>query len=279
MSQNPLPCYEVYALRYATLQQRHRRDNFIADPHDGPMPMDYFVWLIRGDGRTVLVDTGFNAKAAAARGRTLLRCPIEALSALDVKPSQIEDVIVTHMHYDHAGNLDLLPHARIHIQEAELQYTVSRHMTFKPLRHPFCVHDVAHTVHRLFRDDIRFHIGDSQFAPGIELLLIGGHTLGLQSVRVHTARGWVVLASDASHYYENIGTEAPFPLVHDVSAMLAGHRRLLTLADSTRHLVPGHDPLVRMIYPQVGTGEPEIVQLHRPPTMDPLENFASSRSH
>ena len=77
-------------------------------------------------------------------------------------------------------------------------------MGFKPLRHAYSVRDVELMVRRLYNDEIAFHDGDSRIAPGIELIHVGGHTMGLQAVRVHTARGWVVLASDASHYYDNI---------------------------------------------------------------------------
>lgn len=266
MNQAMLPQYEVLAVRYATVDRR-RRDNFmVADPHDGPMPMDYFVWLIRGGGRQYLVDTGFNAEAAAARKRTLLRNPISALAALGVSAEQISDVIITHLHYDHAGNVDLLPRARLHLQESEMQYAVSRYMTYKPLRHAYHVGDVAHMVQRIFDDQVAFHDGDDKLAPGVELVHVGGHTKGLQAVRVHTARGWVVLASDASHYYDNIGTESPFPVVHDVGAMLEGYRRLLSMAESPDHLIPGHDPLVMKFYPAHGQLGSEIVALHQAPT-------------
>jgi len=260
-----LPQYEVFAVRYATVQRRRSENFIVRDPHDGPMPMDYFVWLIRGAGRQFLVDTGFNAEAAAARGRQLLRSPIAALAPLGMQPEHITDVVITHMHYDHAGNLDLVPGARLHVQERELQYTVSRHMTFKPLRHAYSVRDVELMVRRLYDDEIVFHDGDSPLAPGIELILVGGHTMGLQAVRVHTARGWVVLASDASHYYENILGESPFPVVHDVGQMLAGHRRLLKLGETPRHVVPGHDPQVMQRYPRHGKPEHEIVALHVEP--------------
>ena len=113
-----LPTYEVYALRYATVD-RKRRENFIAtpDPHEGAMPMDYYVWLIRNGERVVLVDTGFNADAAEGEGRTFLRCPVDALTVLGIAPSTVRDVIITHLHYDHAGNV-LLPKARLHLQGA-----------------------------------------------------------------------------------------------------------------------------------------------------------------
>ena len=109
-----------------------------------------------------------------------------------------------------------------------------------------------------------FHHGDAELAPGIELLLIGGHTKGLQSVRVHTARGWVVLASDAAHYYENAEAGRLFPIVYDVPAMLKEHRHLLALAGSIDHFVPGHDPLVLQRYPLIA-GDDAIVELHSPP--------------
>jgi glyoxylase-like metal-dependent hydrolase (beta-lactamase superfamily II) len=267
MREADLPQYEVFAVRYATVQ-RQRSENFIfRDAHDGPMPMDYYVWVIRGKSRQYLVDTGFNAEAAAARGRRFLRSPIAALAALGVAAEQITDVIITHMHYDHAGNIDLVPGARLHLQESELRYSVSRFMTFAPLRHAYSARDVELMVRRLYNDEIVFHDGDSTLDPGVELLHVGGHTMGLQAVRVHTARGWVVLASDASHYYDNILNEAPFPVVHDVGAMLAGHRRLMSLAESPSHVVPGHDPLVMRRFPRHGQPTDEIVALH----MEPIE--------
>ncbi|MEM9780591.1 MAG: N-acyl homoserine lactonase family protein, partial [Pseudomonadota bacterium] len=100
-----------------------------------------------------------------------------------------------------------------------------------------------------------------------ELHLIGGHSRGLQAVRVRTRRGWVVLASDASHYYENFMAAKPFPLVVDVEQMLNGFKQIRSLADSDAHIIPGHDPLVRAAYPSRGT--PNIVSLHA----DPVEGL------
>ncbi|MGZ5230494.1 MAG: N-acyl homoserine lactonase family protein, partial [Burkholderiales bacterium] len=86
-------------------------------------------------------------------------------------------------------------------------------------------------------------------APGITLHRIGGHTAGLQSVRVHTQRGWVVLASDASHYYEHFEKGRCFPTVYNVGETLEGYGILQRLAESPEHVVPGHDPLVMQRYP------------------------------
>lgn len=260
-----IPTYEVFALRYATVARR-RPENFMTyDPHDASMPMDYFVWVIRGAAGTFLVDTGFNQAAADARKRSLLRCPIGFLERLGLRPEVVTDVIVTHLHYDHAGNVNLLPNARIHLQERELQYATGRYMTHPLLRHAFAVDDVVEIVRGLYNDRIAFYDGDAEIAPGIEVILVGGHTAGLQAVRVHTKRGWVVLASDASHFYENIHRTSPFPIVLHVGHMLDGYRRLLKLASTPDHLVPGHDPLVKERYP--AGPDPDIVCLHEAPTM------------
>jgi len=262
-SHNTLPTYEIYAIRYATSPNRRRQENFIAhDPHDQPMPMDYFVWLIRNQTHTVLVDTGFNEAAAQARGRTFLRCPIAALSLLEVSAAQLSDVVLTHLHYDHAGNIDMLPGATFHVQEKELHYACGRHMCHSVLRHAYDVEDVVDLVRRVYADRVKFHSPRAVLAPGIELNLIGGHTQGLQCVRVHTARGWVVLASDASHYYENMMRASPFPIVFNVADMLDGFDTLRALADSPAHIIPGHDPQVCQLYPAFGQ---DIYALHEVP--------------
>jgi glyoxylase-like metal-dependent hydrolase (beta-lactamase superfamily II) len=134
-----LPEYEIFALRYATMA-RKRQEAFLAyDPHDGPMPIDYFVWVIRSPERSVLVDTGISAGASARRKRDYLRSPIDAIGRLGIKPGGVKDVTITHLHYDHVGNVHRLPRARLHIQERELQYANGRQMKFDLMRHAYVV--------------------------------------------------------------------------------------------------------------------------------------------
>jgi len=243
--------YEVYAIRYAH-HERSASENFLGgDPHDGPMPMDYFVWLVRNQSRTVVVDTGFNAMTARRRKRRFLRSPAAGLALLGVDAKKVRDVILTHLHYDHVGNFDLFPKAMFHLQDAEMQFATGRHMAVKPLASAFDVEDVVGMVRNVYRGRVRFYGGDADFAPGISLHLIGGHTMGLQVVRVKTRRGFVVLASDASHYYANMDTERPFPIVYNVGDMIQGWRRVRELADSGDHIIPGHDPAVLQRYPAV----------------------------
>ncbi len=241
--------YEVYAVRYAH-HDRPAHENFLDnDPHEGRGPLDYFVWAIVGEGKTYVVDTGFGEVEAKARGRQLLRSPAEGLRTIGIDAAKVEDVIVTHMHYDHAGSLDLFPNATFHIQDKELRYVTGRCMTHRVLRSSFALADVEGIVRRVYQGRVRFHEGDVELAPGLTLHFIGGHTMGLQSVRVLTRRGHVVVASDAAHLYAHLDEGRAFPTVYNVGDMLEGHRTLRRLAESERHIVPGHDPLVLRRYP------------------------------
>ncbi|MEM7542898.1 MAG: N-acyl homoserine lactonase family protein [Pseudomonadota bacterium] len=232
------------------MENRQARENFIAhDIHDGLMPLDYFVWAIIGADRTIVVDTGFGEREAAARGRDLLRTPRAALATIGIDSHDIKDVIITHLHYDHAGTTEDFPNAHFHLQDLEMQFATGRHMRHGIMRYAFAVEDVVNFVRHVYDQRVEFHDGDAEIAPGISVHYVGGHTMGLQCVRVHTGRGWVVLASDASHYYDNMLKASPFPIVFDVSQMLEGYDVLRKWADSDDHIVPGHDPLVLKYYP------------------------------
>jgi glyoxylase-like metal-dependent hydrolase (beta-lactamase superfamily II) len=209
---------------------------------------------------------------ALERKRDFLRCPIDSWSKAGIDAGAIRDVVITHAHYDHAGNLDLLPGARFHLQEREMAYATGRDMRQKMMRHAYCVDHVCSLVKLVFDDRVQYHDGDWELRQGVSVHLVGGHTRGLQVVRVHTKRGWVVLASDAAHYLENFEARSPFPIVADVGDMLRGHDRLEQLAESPDHVVPGHDPIVMSRYARSGPAGLDIVSL-----TDPVEAPAAGR--
>ena len=244
--------YELFAVKYAHHGERFANLNFIGgDPHEGPMPLDFYVWLARGTTRSFVVDLGFNAATARHRNRELLRNPADGLRLLDVDPATVADVILTHLHYDHVGNFDLFPRANFHIQDKEMAYATGRHMAHRPFAEAYAVEDVVGLVREVYKGRVRFHDGDAELASGISVHHVGGHTAGLQVVRVMTRRGWVVLASDAAHLYANFQAVRPFPIVFHVGDMVDGYRRIRELADSEDHIVPGHDPLVMRRYKAV----------------------------
>ncbi len=243
--------HRVYAIRYAH-RVGQRADNFLGgDPHDGPMDMDYFVWAIVGKDRTWVVDSGFTAEEGAKRGRQVLRSAAEGLALIGIDAATVDDVIITHLHYDHIGGYEQFPKAVFHLQDREMAYATGRHMTSPVFNHAFTADHIAGMVHEVFKGRVAFHDGDVELSPGLSLHLVGGHTMGLQVVRVWTQLGWIVLASDASHYYENMEGPRPFPIIYNLGDMVQAYRTMRHLADDPRYIVPGHDPQVLQRYPAV----------------------------
>ena len=257
--------FELFALQYAVHGGRRQTDNLIGgDPHEAGSDLAYYIWVARRSDRVFVIDTGFGADAAANRQRTLLASPADRLRMLGIDPAKVEDVILTHLHYDHAGTLGDFPIARFHVQDHEAAFATGRCMCHGVLRQAYDVEDVVGFVRALYGGRVQFHDGSAELAPGLSVHRTGGHTAGLQVVRVWTRRGWVVLASDAAHLYANLTQRVPFPIVHDVGALLEGYRTLLSLADTADHIVVGHDPLVASIYPPIGETS-AIVRLDETP--------------
>lgn len=242
--------YEVLAVKYAERLNRTRAESFInADDHQSPHPMDYFVWVVRNANRTIIVDTGFDQAEAQRRNRIVLRTPASALATIGIDAAAIDDVVITHLHYDHAGTLAAFPKARFHLQAAEMAYATGPCMCQPYLKAPFTADHVCEMVRNLYSGRVVFHDGDAEIAPGLTVHKIGGHSRGLQALRVMTAIGPVVLASDAAHYYETFELEKPFIIVADMEDMLKGYARIQTLAGDKKRVIPGHDPLVFKHYP------------------------------
>jgi glyoxylase-like metal-dependent hydrolase (beta-lactamase superfamily II) len=245
--------WEVYALKYADRDNRTRADSFIFDDnHDAPHPMDYFVWVLKHDGEVILVDTGYDAAEARRRERPILREPGAALQGIGLKPEDITTLIITHLHYDHAGGFAQFPNATIHLQTAEMAYATGPCMCHDTLRMPFTADHVCEAIKRVYSGRAVFHEGDGQIADGVTVHCIGGHSRGLQAVRVRTDAGWLCLASDAAHYYENVFLQKPFPIVVDLEDMLSGFSKLKELASAPNLIIPGHDPLVSSLFPNAG---------------------------
>ena len=239
--------FEVYAIRYATVERRGTENYIGGDPHETEQ-MDYFVWLARNARHTVVIDTGFDEQAALRRKRKYLRSPAEGLRLLGVDLTKVRDVIITHLHYDHGGNLSLFPGARFHLQDREMAYATGRYMGLEFFRHAYEADDVVAAVRLVYGGRVVFHDGDAEVVPGMTVHRIGGHTRGLQAVRVWTRVGWLVLASDAAHYSANMIESRPFPVVADVMEMADGWRKLRALASAPEHIIPGHDPIVMRQY-------------------------------
>jgi len=247
-----LPNYKLYAIHYASSNaNRPANHNFMApiDLHDLQMPLDFFVWVAAGAGRVILIDTGAEQHICEQRGHRYLRCPTEGLAALGYAPDSVTDVIVTHMHWDHLGHLDRFPNAQIYVHKHEMSHATGCAMCHAHLRRPYDVEQVCSLIVALYKGRVSFTEATADIAPGICLHHVGGHTPGLQVVQVQTKRGKVVLASDALHYFANSMLSNPYPVVVNVQDYLNGLVLIEKLADDPDLIIPGHDPLVRKMYP------------------------------
>jgi glyoxylase-like metal-dependent hydrolase (beta-lactamase superfamily II) len=246
--------YEIFAIKYGH-HPRPASDNFLGgDAHDVNMPLDYFVWAIVGDGKTIIVDTGFDEAVGTRRGRQTVRPVRSGLEAIGIDPDSVETVIMSHLHYDHSGNTELFPRARYHLQDCEMAYATGRCMCHGVIGHSFEPDYVVSMVRKVFAGRVTFHDGDGEIAAGITVHHIGGHTKGLQCVRVETRRGPVVIASDATHLYAHIDGGRVFPTLYNVAEVLEGYGKLKKLAGDVVRVVPGHDPDVLRRYPAAKPG-------------------------
>lgn len=261
-----IPNYHIYAIKYAGVTKRES-DNFIYnDKHDVDMDLDFYIWVIKHQDKVWMVDLGFGEEESVRRNRKLIYNVEEALQLVDVNPLNVEDVIITHMHFDHVGNLDYFPNAKFYLQDAEMSFATGRYMCHACISHPFNVKDVVKMVENVYKNRVVFIDGSKEIAPGISVHKVGGHTGGLQVVRVNTERGWVVLASDASHFYRNKLEKNPYPIVFNIGEMMEGFDLLDDLASSSEHIIPGHDPDVLKFYdyPDINAS-PHVAVLHLQP--------------
>jgi len=263
--------FELYAIRYARNGPRTTGRNMIGgDIHEIGSDLDYYVWVAKRSDRVFLIDTGMSKETAQRRGEDLVHVPADAIRLLDLDPVKIEDIILTHLHYDHAGTLDRYPNARFYVQDSEMAYVTSRCMCSRLLRRGYEVDDVVHLVRCVFRDQVAFADVNHEITSGLSLHHVGGHTGGSQIVRIWTKRGWVVLASDSAHLFVNAQQGAPFPSVYRVDEMMEGYRTILRMAQgSWAHVIPGHDPLIMQMYPAPSPKlEGIVVRLDEPPRAD-----------
>lgn len=246
--------WEVYAIKYADRNLRTRVESFIDDDHPtAPHGMDYFVWVLSNGKRNIVVDTGYDYKEADRRARPIIRDPAKAIEALELDAHIVDTVIITHLHYDHAGGLDRYPNAIFHLQEDEMAFATGPCMCDHTLKAPFTADHVCEMVRHVYSGRVVFHDGSAEIAPGVRVHNVGGHSNGLQVVEVQTVTGPLCLASDASHYYENFMDKKLFPIVYNMDAMLSGFQRIIEIGGSKDRVVPGHDPLVTKLYPSHGT--------------------------
>lgn len=251
--QSPRPVYEVYAIRYAVLP------NFpvagLVKGADTARKLDIamMVWLIKGNGRNILVDSGFYRDQFFKQWdvRDFVK-PSEAITQAGVKPEEITDVIITHMHWDHADGMDLFPKAKIWIQKDEYNYYAGEAWQ-QPRTHGGIDPDDVMAIVKLNTEGrVGLVNGDAQeIIPGITCYTGGKHTWQSQYVSVDSRAGKIVLASDNMYLYENLDKHLPIAATLDADSNLRAQDRMKQIAADPKLIIPGHDPAVFEKFPKV----------------------------
>jgi glyoxylase-like metal-dependent hydrolase (beta-lactamase superfamily II) len=245
---------EVFAIRYASLRTT-RSASFLdfggyGEP-DAPLAMDYFLWAIRTATGVIVVDTGFDPAAGRRRGREVHADPVAALGEVGITPADVDQVVITHCHYDHIGNLARFGSARMTCQRAEVEFWLGRGSSDADSAALVEPGEIEYLAAAVSSGQVRCVDGDTELAPGVWARHVGGHTPGQQIVVVDAGRRPVVLASDAIHFYEEMERDRPYVIADDVAAMRTTYRRLRTMAAGGAAVVAGHDPRVGTRFPAV----------------------------
>jgi glyoxylase-like metal-dependent hydrolase (beta-lactamase superfamily II) len=244
--------HQVYAVKFAEVSQGTMAQYFLSPPPscvDQPGHMDFMLWVIRTAAGDVVVDAGFTAEVARRRGRPHFREPSEGLRLLGVDPAAVRHVILTHLHFDHCGDLAPFASANFYVQASEMAFWTGPIAPRGEFRRLVESADLEALVRLNLDGRVTQIDGDREVVPGVAVHHVGGHTPGMQVVSVETDRGTVVLASDASHLFGHIHEDAPAKFVTDLPQMYRAFDRIKALAGDPDLIVPGHDAQVFARFP------------------------------
>lgn len=247
------PSWQILALRYAQNTQRTRKDSFVdASNPNASHPMDFYFWVLRKGDDVVVVDTGMDGAEGQRRGRPITREPMDMLHTLGIAPENVKTLVITHLHFDHAGCLEDFPNAQVHIQAAELDFVHSDALQDPAIAFPYSRHHIDQFDAIAAQGRAVIHNGDADIADGVSGHLIGGHASGLMALKVRTQRTTKLLASDVAHYYESVTHRPIFQIVVDRQKMLDGYVWAADQVDGFLcRLIPAHDPKLRDFYPEI----------------------------
>jgi len=250
------PAYEVYAIRYATIPDFPVAELVSGADRARKLDIAMTIWLVRGANRNVLVDSGFYHERFFKDWtvRNFIK-PSDALVPLGLKPDDITDIVITHLHWDHADGIDLFPKARIWIQTEELEYYTGEAWETHETSDGIDPQDVLELVKFNTEGRVGLVHGDAQeILPGLTCYTGGKHTHQSQYLGVTTAAGTVILASDNRYLYENMEKHVPIAETLDATSNLRAQDRMKRLAARPELVIPGHDPSVFDRFPRIAPG-------------------------
>jgi glyoxylase-like metal-dependent hydrolase (beta-lactamase superfamily II) len=247
--------YSIEAIRYGTIPQFPVSSLVVGAPSSEHLDIALMFWLIRGEGRNILLDSGFYRQQWIEQYKvTDYIRPDAAVRLAGVEPGQITDIIISHAHWDHMGGIDLFPNATLWIQKEEYAYYTGPAWQRGGQHGGIDPEDVLNLLRRNTQGKLRLIDGDDrEILPEIRVFTGARHTYASQYVRVDGSPVYV-LASDNCYLYRNLETRTAIPTFEtaDREGNLKALDRMVLLAGASERVIPGHDPLVFSRFPVQG---------------------------
>jgi glyoxylase-like metal-dependent hydrolase (beta-lactamase superfamily II) len=249
------PEYSIVAIRIADSPGDRVAEMVIGAPPDEKIDSIYAMWLIRGQGRNILFDSGFHRERWFKEWtvKDYLR-PDEAVKLVGVQPEEVTDIVISHAHWDHMGGIDLFPKATVWIQKEEFRYYTGEAWQPGGDHGGVDPEDVQALVRINTEGRVRLVDGDNvEIFPGIRAYTGAQHTYASQYLRVGGTPPFV-LASDNSYLWRNLverKASATFSEA-DHAANIKNQARMIELAGSIDRVIPGHDALQFQRFPTEG---------------------------
>lgn len=250
------PVYEVYSLKYAGPFTSKLAFLLFNKGWDETIDRYYYVWALKGGGETIVVDTGVGVTLAGQRKLTGYVNPVDVLARIGVNATNVTKVIISHMHFDHAGGVEMFPKAfpkaTFYVQKKEFDFWIKHPVAKRPI-FAGTTDGLANKALADLEGTNRLVLlqGDQNITPGIDVLLAPGHTIALQCAAVNTAKGTAIVASDCGHLARNFKEDTPSILITDLIGWMESYDKLRAKASSLDLIFPGHDAGLLQSYPMV----------------------------
>lgn len=258
------PAYKVYAIKFAGSAYPFTAADWAKDaPKTDSVKINFMIWLIKGNGRTILVDAGFLNDIDDAKDFKVIDYirPDSALAKLDIKPGDITDIIFSHPHWDHIDGVGLFPNAHVWIQKEDLNFFVNTAWQKGQSNGGFAKRDVRQMVDLNLAGRVTLVDGDDkEIIPGIKVFTGSRHTFNSQYVLVNTGSNKIIIASDNIWVYYSLDHLVP-PSdggTLDPAGYVKAMQRMKTMVTNIKYIIPGHDAKVFSKFPAVAPGVVEI---------------------